>query len=80
VKADASAKGDCVGSITLAVELDEDVEGDVGVPKGRHRRRFVGRWLIDSQSKERFNVAHAMISANLFSLSIRERTRMNENT
>jgi hypothetical protein len=43
VKADASAKGDGVGSMTLAVELEEDVEGDVGVPKGRHRRRFVGR-------------------------------------
>lgn len=47
--------------MTFAVELEDDVEGDVGVPKGRHRRRLVGRWLIDSQSKERFNVAQAMI-------------------
>lgn len=64
--------------MTFAVEID-DVEGDVGVPKGRHRRRFVGRWLMDSQSKERFKVAHAiMIAANLFSLSRYTGTHTNE--
>jgi hypothetical protein len=29
--------------MTFAVELEDEVEGDDGVPKGRHRRRFVGR-------------------------------------
>lgn len=56
MKIDASANGDGVGSMTLEVEVD----GDVGLPNGKQRRRFVGRWLIDSQSNERFNVAQAM--------------------
>ena len=41
VKTDASVNGDGVGSMTFAVALE--VDGDeVGLPKGRHRRRFVG--------------------------------------
>lgn len=35
----ASANGDGVGSMIL----DVDVEGDVGLPNGKQRRRFVGR-------------------------------------
>lgn len=72
VNADASAKGDGVGSMTLAVEVEEDVEGEEGVPNGKHRRRFVGRWLMDSQSNDRFKVAHAM--------TIDLKTLRNENT
>lgn len=60
VNDEASANGDCVASMIFEVEL-EDVEGEDGVPNGKHLRRLVGRWLIDSQSNERFNVAHAMI-------------------
>lgn len=59
-KVEASANADGVGSMSFEVELD--VEGDVGVPNGKHRRRFDERWLRDSQSKERFKVAQAMIT------------------
>lgn len=38
---DASAKGDGVGSMSFDVELE--VEGEVGLPKGKHRRRLAGR-------------------------------------
>lgn len=59
VKAEASANADGVGSMSFDVELEE-VEGDDWVPNGKQRRRFVGRWLRDSQSKERFKVAQAI--------------------
>lgn len=56
---DASPNGDGVGSITF--ELEADVDGvEVGLPKGKKRRRLVGRWLSDSQSSDRFKVAHAI--------------------
>lgn len=32
-------------------------------PKGVQRLRFVGRWLIDSQSSDRLSVAHAILCA-----------------
>lgn len=42
VNAEASLKGDGVGSMTRDVEL-EAVDGELGVPKGKQRRLLVGR-------------------------------------
>lgn len=63
VKAEASANADGVGSMSFEVELEE-VEFDAELPNGKHRRRFVGRWLMDSQSKDRFKVAQAIITTD----------------
>lgn len=59
---DASANADCVGSVTLtpvtwAFEL---CAVPLVLANGLQRRRFVGRWFSDSQSRLRFNVAHAI--------------------
>lgn len=61
---DASANADCVGSVSLppvawAFEFCAVPLVDVN---GLQRRRFVGRWFSDSQSRLRFNVAHAIFN------------------
>lgn len=71
----ASANGEGFGSITrIALFEDEEAiaEADddglfwalllLGLPKGWHLRRFVGRWLRLSQSSDRFSVAQAILS------------------
>jgi len=57
----ASLKADVVGSTNNLLEPAGicgvvDVDGN-----GLHRLRFVGRWLNDSKSSDRFNVAHAIL-------------------
>lgn len=61
-----STNTDCVGSAGFAVHnWPFDVCAvPLVVVNGLQRRRFVGRWFSDSQSKLRFNVAHAIFVWN----------------
>lgn len=62
MKDEASAKGEAACSMSFEVDVEGVEEGDVGLPNGKHLRRLVGRWFSDSQSRERFKVAQAMVS------------------
>lgn len=63
----------CVCGVVVFVLLLADDE-----PNGPQRLRLFGRWLMESQSNDRFNVAHAIslkfetIMAYDFNLCIRE--------
>lgn len=62
-QADVSANTDGTGSLRTREHPAAALWCDVlpaAAPNGEQRLRLVGRWLIDSQSSERFSVAHAI--------------------
>lgn len=67
-----SANADVLASLGICEFLVDWVFGFWADPfvlvNGMHRRRLGGRWLIDSQSKLRFSVAHAILPTGYYRL------------
>lgn len=57
---DASLKADGVGS-TVSLLVPGWICGVAADANGLQRLRLFGRWFIDSQSSDRFKVAHAIL-------------------